>query len=61
MRRHNSRVNPHKFDTTILREYDIRGVVGDTLSVSDAYAIGRAFGSAVYRGGGGAVPARGGG
>ena len=30
----------HKFDPTILREYDIRGVVGDTLHVSDALAIG---------------------
>ena len=55
MRRRNSRESPHIFDATILREYDIRGVVGDTLSVSDAYAIGRAFGSGVCRGGGGAV------
>ena len=28
----------HKFDPTILREYDIRGVVGDTLHVADARA-----------------------
>ena len=28
---------------TILREYDIRGVVGGTLFVDDAWAIGRAF------------------
>jgi len=33
----------HLFDPTILREYDIRGVVGKTLSAADAYAIGRAF------------------
>jgi phosphomannomutase len=34
---------PHRFDPTILREYDIRGVVGQTLSAADAEAIGRAF------------------
>jgi len=33
----------HKFDSTILREYDIRGVVGTTLHTADAGAIGRAF------------------
>src|SRR5436305_608297 len=33
----------HRFDPTILREYDIRGVVGETLSVADARAIGRAY------------------
>ena len=33
----------HIFDPTILREYDIRGVVGTTLSAADARAIGRAF------------------
>jgi phosphomannomutase len=33
----------HRFDPTILREYDIRGVVGETLSEADAEAIGRAF------------------
>ena len=42
----------HKFDPTILREYDIRGVVGDTLHVADARAIGRAFGTMVRRNGG---------
>jgi phosphomannomutase len=30
---------------TILREYDIRGVVGETLDASDAEAVGRAFAS----------------
>ncbi|MFW0777148.1 MAG: phosphoglucomutase/phosphomannomutase PgmG [Rickettsiales bacterium] len=35
----------HHFDPTILREYDIRGIIGETLSKDDAYAIGRAFGS----------------
>src|SRR6201987_1747715 len=33
----------HRFDPTILREYDIRGVVGETLSSADAQAIGRAY------------------
>lgn len=39
----------HKFDPTVLREYDIRGTVGRDLSVADAYAIGRAFGTIVAR------------
>jgi phosphomannomutase len=43
---------PHRFDPTILREYDIRGVVGQTLSAADAYALGRAFALEV-RGAGG--------
>jgi phosphomannomutase len=42
----------HRFDPTVLREYDIRGVVGRTLHASDAFAIGRAFGTIVSRGGG---------
>lgn len=42
----------HSFDPTILREYDIRGVVGDTLSRDDAYAVGRAFGTCVVEAGG---------
>ena len=33
----------HRFDPTILREYDIRGIVGETLSNDDAHAIGRAY------------------
>jgi phosphomannomutase len=33
----------HRFDPTILREYDIRGIVGETLSAADARAIGRAY------------------
>jgi phosphomannomutase len=33
----------HRFDPTILREYDIRGIVGETLSNDDARAIGRAY------------------
>jgi phosphomannomutase len=42
----------HKFDSTILREYDIRGIVGKTLHPADANAIGRAFGTMVKRNGG---------
>ena len=33
----------HQFNRTILREYDIRGIVGDTLTEADAYALGRSF------------------
>src|ERR1700749_3137555 len=33
----------HRFDPSILREYDIRGVVGETLHEADARAIGRSF------------------
>src|SRR5438270_4563113 len=33
----------HRFNPTILREYDIRGIVGDTLTEADAYALGRTF------------------
>ena len=42
----------HKFHPSILREYDIRGIVGDTLSADDARAVGRAFGSLAVRAGG---------
>jgi phosphomannomutase len=42
----------HHFDPTVLREYDIRGIVGRTLHAADAFAIGRAFGSIVARAGG---------
>jgi phosphomannomutase len=42
----------HDFDPTSLREYDIRGIVGRTLSAADAFAIGRCFGSIVARDGG---------
>ena len=45
----------HRFDPTILREYDIRGVVGETLAAADADALGRAFGTVVRREGGGRV------
>jgi len=45
----------HRFDPTILREYDIRGVVGKTLSSADAQAIGRAYAVALGEAGGGRV------
>ena len=45
----------HKFDPTTLREYDIRGIVGRGLTVDDAFAIGRVFGSIVAHAGGATV------
>jgi phosphomannomutase len=42
----------HDFDPTSLREYDIRGIVGTTLRATDAFAIGRCFGSIIAREGG---------
>ncbi len=42
----------HALHPTILREYDIRGIVEHTLSADDAYAIGRAFGSMCAKQGG---------
>ncbi|MFC7333200.1 phosphoglucomutase/phosphomannomutase PgmG [Rhodocista pekingensis] len=42
----------YQFHPTVLREYDIRGVIGKTLGPDDARAIGRAFGSMVVRSGG---------
>ena len=42
----------HVFDPGILREYDIRGVVGRTLGVGDAYAVGRSFATMLRRLGG---------
>ncbi len=45
-------MNPHHFHPSILRAYDIRGIVGETLHIRDAYALGRAFGTRVIRQGG---------
>ena len=42
----------HRFDPTSLREYDIRGIVGQALGPADAHAIGRGFATAVRRAGG---------
>ncbi|MEI6730517.1 MAG: phosphomannomutase, partial [Pseudomonadota bacterium] len=35
----------YNFDNSVLREYDIRGIIGETLAAEDAYNIGRAFAS----------------
>src|SRR3546814_3157179 len=45
----------HRFDPTSLREYDIRGIVGKTLGMEDAKAIGRTFGTMIRRAGGSKV------
>jgi phosphomannomutase len=45
----------HRFHPTILREYDIRGVVGETLTAADALALGRTFGSVLHDRGGSTV------
>jgi len=45
----------HSFDPTILREYDIRGIIGETLEADDARAIGRSFGTLLKRAGGSCV------
>jgi len=42
----------HRFDPSILRAYDIRGILEETLGPEDAVAIGRAFGTIVRRRGG---------
>ena len=39
----------HAFHPTILREYDIRGIVGETLTTADAYALGRAYATLLRR------------
>ena len=45
----------HEFDPTVLREYDIRGIIGETLGPGDARAIGRTFGSMLREAGGSRV------
>ena len=45
----------HRFDPDILREYDVRGTVGDNLSTHDAYAVGRGFATAIREAGGNRV------
>jgi phosphomannomutase len=42
----------HQFHPTVLREYDIRGIIGDTLGADDARAIGRGFATLLGRAGG---------
>ncbi len=41
--------NIEAFNPEILREYDIRGIVGDNLTETTAYTIGRTFGQRVNR------------
>lgn len=45
----------HQFHSTVLREYDIRGVIGETLGTADARAIGRGFATLLRRAGGSKV------
>lgn len=45
----------HQFDPTVLREYDIRGIIGETLGPDDARAIGRSFATLIKRAGGSKV------
>ncbi len=45
----------HDFDPTVLREYDIRGIIGETLGPDDARAIGRGFATLLKRAGGSKV------
>jgi phosphomannomutase len=48
-------VSKRGFDATILREYDIRGIVGETLSEDDAELLGLTFGTYAGRGGARAI------
>ena len=45
----------YSFDPTVLREYDIRGIIGETLGPDDARAIGRGFATLIGRAGGSKV------
>jgi phosphomannomutase len=45
----------HAFHTSVLREYDIRGVIGETLGAEDARAIGRGFATLLREAGGNTV------
>ena len=42
----------HQFHPTVLREYDIRGIIGETLGTADAHAIGRGFATLLRQAGG---------
>jgi phosphomannomutase len=42
-------MSAHQFHRTVLREYDVRGIVGDTLHAADAAALGRAYGTILRR------------
>jgi phosphomannomutase len=39
----------HTFHPSVLREYDIRGIIGETLGADDARAIGRGFATLLRR------------
>ncbi|MET0180132.1 MAG: phosphomannomutase, partial [Novosphingobium sp.] len=45
----------HRFHPSVLREYDIRGIIGETLGPDDARAIGRGFGTKIVAAGGSRV------
>ncbi|OZA94780.1 phosphomannomutase/phosphoglucomutase [Altererythrobacter sp. H2] len=45
----------HTFHPSVLREYDIRGIIGETLGADDARAIGRSFATLLRRAGGSRV------
>ena len=47
--------NIRQLEPTILREYDIRGIVGDNLNPADVRAIGQGFGTLIIRNGGTSV------
>ena len=53
MKTENTAIKPsastHTFHPSILREYDIRGTIGETLKEVDCYFIGRAFGTMLKR------------
>ncbi len=41
--------NIHKINTNSLKSYDVRGTIGKDLFIEDAYFIGRAVATAIYR------------
>ena len=45
----------HSFNPSILREYDVRGIVGETLFDDDAHMLGITFGSLLIKEGGKSV------
>jgi phosphomannomutase len=42
-------INTHLFEQSILQAYDIRGIVGKNLSETDAYFVGKSFGTFLRR------------
>lgn len=46
---------PYQMHSTILRQYDIRGIVGETLNTKDAFSLGIAFGTVIKRNSGSCV------